>query len=74
MPCDCLVGLVGMQIDQARQPRQPLVPLGVVLHRATAERIEMRVDRHIERRQIDEVTDDVGLGQLRQFGRRSAQL
>ena len=29
-------------------------------------RIEMRIDRHVQRRQIDEVADDVGLGQFRQ--------
>ena len=66
-----LFGLIGMQVGDARQSGQPLVPLGVVLHRATAERIEMCVDRHVERRQIDEMANDVGLGQLgqgRHFG------
>ena len=55
------------------QPGETLVPLRVVLHRATAERIEVRVDRHVERRQVDEVTDDVGLRQLGQ-GRRRFEL
>ena len=32
--------LIGMQCREARQRRQSLVPLGVVLHRARAERIE----------------------------------
>ena len=41
-----------MQVGEARHRGDPLVPLGVVLHRATAERIEVRVDRHVERRQI----------------------
>ena len=66
---DRLLRLVGMQVGQARQRRQPLVPLGVVLHRARPERIEMRVDRHVERRQIDEMPHHLRFGQLRQ-GRR----
>ena len=59
---------------QARQGRQPLVPLGVVLHRARAERIEVRVDRHVERRQIRVVPDDVELAQLGQGRRRGRQM
>ena len=62
--------LIGMLGDKPRQRRQPLVPLGVVLHRARAERIEVRVDRHVERRQVRVVPDDVELAQLGQGGRR----
>ena len=58
--------LVGVQVEQARQRRQPLVPLGVVLHRTRAQGIEVGVDRHVLRRQIDEVPHHVGLGKLRQ--------
>ena len=42
-----VVGLIGMQIGEPGQAGQPLVPLGVVLHRTRAQRIEMRVDRHV---------------------------
>ncbi len=52
--------LIRMQIGQARQRRQPFVPLRVVLHRARAERIEMRVDRHVQCRQIRIVPDNSG--------------
>ena len=40
-------GLVGVQVGHARQRRQPLVPLGVVLHRTGAQRIEVGIDRHV---------------------------
>ena len=61
-----LLGLIRMQVGEAGQAGEPLVPFRVVLHRATAERIEVRVDRHVERREIDEVADHVGLRQLGQ--------
>ena len=51
---------------QARQPRQPLVPLGVVLHRARAKRIEIGVDRHVERREVRVMPDHIELAQLGQ--------
>ena len=53
--------------------RHPLVPLGVVFHRARAERIEMRIDRHVLRGKIDVVPDDVGLGQFGQRRRRGGE-
>ena len=58
--------LVGVQIGQARQRRQPLVPLGIVLHRTGAQRIKMRVDRHVLGRKVDEVPHHVRLGKFRQ--------
>ena len=66
--------LVGMLRRQARQRREPLVPLRVVLHRARPERIEVRVDRHVQRRQVRVVPDDVELAQLRQRRRRVGQM
>ena len=58
--------LVRMLRGETRQRRQPLVPLRVVLHRAGAERVEIGVDRHVERRQVRVVADNVQLAQLRQ--------
>ena len=49
------------------QRRHPLVQLRVVLHRARAERVEAAVDVMVQRRQLDEVPDDLG---LRDLGRR----
>ena len=51
-----------------RQGGRALVPLRVVLHRARAERVEVRVDRHVLRRQVREMTHDLRLRQLRQRG------
>ena len=73
MPCIVSLRLVGVQVGQARQAGQPLVPLGIVLHRAGAQRIEVRVDRHVERREVDEVPHQFRLGQLRQRRRRGGQ-
>ena len=67
------VALERMQVGHARQGGQPLVPLGVVLHRTRPERIEIGVDRHVLRRQIDEVAHQVDLGDLRQGRRRVGQ-
>ena len=72
MPLQRRFRLIGVQVGQARQRGQPLVPLGVVLHRAGAERIEVRVDRHVLRREVHEVPHQVRLGQLRQRRRASA--
>ena len=58
----CRFRLIGVQVKQPRQRRQPFVALGVVLHGTGAERIEVRVDRHVERRQIREVPHQLGLG------------
>ena len=48
------------------QAGEPLVPLGIVLHRTRTQRIEIRVDRHIRRRQVGVMPDDVQLTQLGQ--------
>jgi hypothetical protein len=65
-PLDRLLGAERMQIGDPRQRRHPFVPLAVVLHRATAERIEVRIDRHVERRKVREVANDFRLGHFRQ--------
>ena len=60
---------------QARVPRQrrdALVQLGVVLHRARAERIEARVEVEVALREPVVVADDLGLGDLRQPRRLGA--
>ena len=63
----------GCRFANAGQAGEPFVPLRVVLHRARAERIEVRVDRHVPRRQVDEVADQVDLADLRQRRRRVGQ-
>lgn len=57
--------LTGMEVEQARQRREPLVASRVVLHRATAEWIEVGIDRHVELRKIGEMPDDIEFRQLR---------
>ena len=64
-----LVGRQRVERGEAGQPGGPLVDLGVALHRARAERVEARVDRVVQLRQVDEVADDLGLVELGQ-GRR----
>ena len=59
-----LLVLVGMQVPEAGKHREPLVDARVVLHRAGAERIEARVDAEVARRELREVPDDLGLGEL----------
>ena len=65
-PLERLFRLVGMQIAQAGQPRRPFVPLGVVFHRTRAERIEVRIDRHVLRRKIRKMPHHTGFRKLRQ--------
>ncbi len=65
--------LIGVQIGHARQGRQPLVPLGVVLHRTGAQRIEVGIDRHVPGREVDEMSDDLRFREFRQRQRRVAQ-
>ena len=72
MPCASGVGRERMERGEAGQSGGPLVDLGVVLHRARAERVEARVDRVVELRQVDEVADDLGLVELGQADRRRA--
>ena len=61
-----------MQVGEARQRREPLVPLRVVLHRARAERIEVGVDRSCASRAV-EVAHDLQLGDLRQRRRLASR-
>ena len=69
------LGLVRMQIGEAGHAGDPFVPLRVVLHRARAERIEVRVDAHVELRQVGEMADDLRLRAARaeQGARRRAR-
>jgi len=46
---------------EAGQRRQLVVDLGIVLHRAGAERIEAAVEVVVQHRQLDEMTDHFGL-------------
>ena len=66
MPCIVSSGCSGCRSAKPGRRGHALVPLGVVLHRATAERVEVRIDRHVERRQIREVPHDFRLGHFRQ--------
>ena len=54
-----------VQPGVAGQRRDPLVQLGVVLHRARAERVEAGVEIEVALRQAVVVADDLGLGDLR---------
>ena len=72
MPWAVVVRGERMERREAGQACGPLVDLGVVLHRARAERVEPRVDRVVELREVDVVADDLGLVELRQRRRRRA--
>src|SRR5262249_27799135 len=61
------VALERVQVGEPRQRRESLVPLGVVLHRTRPQRIEIGVDRHVPRGQVDVVADQVNLAH---FGQR----
>ena len=67
-----LVGLVRVQAGEALQRRDALVDLGVVLHRAGAQRVGARLDAVVERRELGVVADEVDLGDLGQARRRGA--
>jgi hypothetical protein len=56
----------------AGQPGDPLVQLGVVLHRARAERVEAGVEIEVPLGQAVVVAHDLGLGDLGQAGRLGA--
>ena len=58
------VGRHRVEPEEAGDPRRPLVDLGVVLHRARPERIELRVDAEIPLREPDEVAERLGLAHL----------
>ena len=66
------LGVLGIlervQAGVARQRRQPLVQLRVVLHRARAERVEALVEVEVLGRERRVVAHDLGLGHLRQLG------
>ncbi len=62
-------GIVRMGAGEARQAGRPFVQLGVVLHRARAERVEVDVDRVVQPAQAVEVADELELADLRQAGR-----
>ena len=65
-----LVRLIRMRVKKSGQTGQPLIPPSIVFHRARAERIKMRVDRHVEGRQIGEVPHHIGFTEFRQRRRR----
>ena len=60
--------LVGerMQPREPGQRHEPLVDPGVVFHRAAAERVEAGVDAEVARRELGEVAEHLGLGELGQ--------
>ncbi len=61
--------LVGMQVAEPRQHHQALVDPRVVLHGAGTEWIEARVDAEVARRELGEVSEQLGLRELRQARR-----
>ena len=62
------LGRQRMDLGEAGQPRHVLVELRVVLHRARAERIEVRVESVVQPRQARVMADYVELGDFRQPG------
>ena len=64
-----LVVLQRVQAREAGQRRHALVQLGVVLHRARAQRVEARVEVEVLLREVVVVAHDLGLGDLGQLGR-----
>ena len=62
-----------MQAGEPGQPDEPLVDARVVLHRAAAERIEAGVDAEVARRELGEVAEHLGLGELGQARRGFAR-
>jgi hypothetical protein len=73
-PLGGAVVLQRVQVGEAGVAGDPLVPLRVVLHRATAERIKVRVDGHVPRGQVHVVADQVDLAQLRQRRRTAGEV
>ncbi len=68
-PLGRLVRRQRVERGEAREAGRPLVHLGVVLHGARAERVEARVDRPVEVREVDVVADERRLVELGQGGR-----
>ena len=60
-----------VQVAEAGQVHDALVDPRVVLHRARAERVEAGVDAEGARRDVREMTDELGLRDLGQARRRS---
>ena len=73
VPCARASGASGCSVGEAGQARRPLVDLGVVLHRARAQRVEAAVDRVVEVREAHEVVHHGGLVDLGQRRRRAAR-
>src|SRR5918992_2359210 len=53
-----------VRLGEAREPRGPLVDLGVVLHRARAEGVEADLDRMVEVAEAVEMSQQVELAHL----------
>ena len=53
-----------VEVAEAREPDEPLVDARVVLHRAGAERVEARVDAEVAARELGEMAQHLGLGEL----------
>src|SRR6478609_1471259 len=58
-----------MEVAEAGEVDDALVDPRVVLHRARAERVKAGVDAEGARRELREVTDELGLGDLGEPGR-----
>ena len=71
-PWPCASGASGWRARNCGSMRVLIAGLGVVLHRARAERIEVRVDGEVQLRQPREVAHRLELADLRQRGRRGA--
>ncbi len=65
--------LKGVKVAKPRQARRQLVHLGIVLHRARAQRVERFVHVVVLQRDCREMPDYVVLGNLRQSRRRFPQ-
>ena len=64
---DLRLGLRGVREREAGCCCDGLVQLGVVLHRAAAEGVEVGVDGEVQLAEVREVADDLALGDLRQL-------
>ena len=73
-PLDCVIVLQRVQVGETWEPGNTLMPLRVVLHRATSQRVEVGVDAHVAGREIRIVADQVDLANLRQRRRGLRQV
>ena len=62
---DGLNGLERVNLGKAREAGDLLVPLGVVLHGATAEGVETAINPEVQLAQASEISDQVKLTELR---------